>query len=130
MGDKKELSDYEYIDGELYLRAKSIIAAILGSPNFTDGGEEEFLEQDLGLEVRMEPCGYARHRTKHYDERIEQQITTQKIEKLTKLKCLVCGKTIPPWRRKNITCSKKCANAWNHLSRKEREKRRNKKYGK
>lgn len=46
---EKVINDYEYIEGELYIRAKSIAKAILGSPNFTDDGEDEFLEQDLGI---------------------------------------------------------------------------------
>jgi len=47
--------------------------------------------------------------------------------------CLVpdCDRFIPCWRqkKKRITCSKKCATAWNHLPSKLREKIRGKKYG-
>lgn len=44
-----ELTDYETIRGKLYIRAKAVAEAIMGSPNFTTNGEEEFLEQDLGI---------------------------------------------------------------------------------
>ena len=50
----KRKSDYETIDGELYLRASAVVKAILGSPNFENGSEEEFLEQDLGLDKKGE----------------------------------------------------------------------------
>lgn len=50
MEDKKELCDYEYIGDVLYIRASALAKAVMGSPNFTDGGEEEFLEQDLGID--------------------------------------------------------------------------------
>jgi predicted nucleic acid-binding Zn ribbon protein len=42
--------------------------------------------------------------------------------------CLYCGKENPSYREKNITCSKKCSNAWNWLPKQERERRRGKKY--
>ncbi len=43
-----------------------------------------------------------------------------------------CNNELPEWRERdgNITCSKSCAMAWNHIPSKEREKIRGKKYGK
>jgi hypothetical protein len=48
----KYKEDYKTIDGELYVRAKALVKAIMGSPNFASGEEKEFLEQDLGLDKR------------------------------------------------------------------------------
>jgi hypothetical protein len=39
--------------------------------------------------------------------------------------CLVCGREKPEWRSKNISCSKKCSNAWIWLSKTERQRRKN-----
>jgi len=49
LSEKIENNDYEEINGELYIRATSLVKAILESPNF-EGDEKEFLEQDLGLD--------------------------------------------------------------------------------
>ena len=50
------------------------------------------------------------------------------------MKCYVpdCNNEIPEWREKagNVTCCKKCSNAYNWLPSKTREKIRGKKYGK
>jgi len=42
----KELNDYETINGELYLRAKSLAKAIIGSPY----EREEMIKEDLGID--------------------------------------------------------------------------------
>ena len=48
------------------------------------------------------------------------------------IRCIVpdCNKQLPSWRIRdgNITCSKKCANAWNRISSTTREKIRGKEY--
>lgn len=41
----KELEDYEYIQGELYIKATSIAKAIIGSPY----DAEQMLYEELGL---------------------------------------------------------------------------------
>ncbi len=44
-----EQNDYETINGHLYIRAGAVADVVMGSPNFTDDGEADFLEQDLGI---------------------------------------------------------------------------------